>query len=199
MDPQTDAAQEALDKGTEALQQGDLQSAEKFYKMSLDIKETSIGALRRRGAEFSALEAGEEGAADIFTRAQVTTTSVLSGELLPSLLLPPPPGALTLHPARSYQLSDLPSAITSFESSIRLTPSDVKAPEIPEDASKPLPMLSPAQIVLADTHTNLGAAYILSTPPRPDKALEHLQEALMLSPEDGEVRPFFFSRRLGES
>ena len=48
-------------------------------------------------------------------------------------------------------------------------------------------MLSPAQIMLADTHTNLGAAYILSTPPRPDKALEHLQQALMLSPEDGEV------------
>lgn len=46
--------------------------------------------------------------------------------------------------------------------------------------------LSPAEIILADTHTNLGAAYILSTPPRPDLALEHLQKALMINPDDGE-------------
>ena len=42
-------------------------------------------------------------------------------------------------------------------------------------------------MILADTHTNLGAAYILSQPPRADKALEHLQMALSISPDDGEV------------
>ncbi|ORY69170.1 hypothetical protein BCR35DRAFT_308199 [Leucosporidium creatinivorum] len=137
MDPQTDAAQQALDKGTIALQNGELEEAKKLYQQSLEIKESSIAHYNLG----------------------------------------------VVH----YQLSSLPSAILSFESSLRLTPPTVKAPEIPEDPTKPLPMLTPAQIVLADTHTNLGAAYILSTPPRPDKALEHLQQALMISPEDGEV------------
>ncbi|GAA5874040.1 hypothetical protein JCM16303_002670 [Sporobolomyces ruberrimus] len=84
-----------------------------------------------------------------------------------------------------YQLQQLPPSITSFEKSLSLTPPDVK-PVLPDPAA-PLPELTPAQIILADTHTNLGAAYILSKPPRPEKALEHLQKALMINPDDGEV------------
>ncbi|CDR36241.1 hypothetical protein NBRC10512_007786 [Rhodotorula toruloides] len=84
-----------------------------------------------------------------------------------------------------YQLRDLASAITSFEASIEHTPSSVK-PTFP-DPDAPTPELTPAQAILADTHTNLGAAYILTSPPRPEKALEHLQKALMMNPDDGEV------------
>ena len=65
-------------------------------------------------------------------------------------------------------------------------------PTLP-DPTAPVPELTPAQIILADTHTNLGAAYILSKPPRPEKALEHLQKALMINPDDGEVRSTFLS------
>ncbi|GAA5840164.1 hypothetical protein JCM5353_001039 [Sporobolomyces roseus] len=84
-----------------------------------------------------------------------------------------------------YQLQQLPTSITSFETSLKLTDPSVK-PTLP-DPTQPVPELSPAQIILADTHTNLGAAYILSKPPRPEKALEHLQNALMINPDDGEV------------
>lgn len=42
-------------------------------------------------------------------------------------------------------------------------------------------------MVIADTHTNLGAAYILSDPARPDLALSHLQLALEITPDDGQV------------
>ncbi|GAA5970450.1 hypothetical protein JCM21900_003749, partial [Sporobolomyces salmonicolor] len=84
-----------------------------------------------------------------------------------------------------YQLQQLPNSITSFERSLALTDPSVK-PTLP-DPSAPLPELTPAQIILADTHTNLGAAYILMSPPRPEKSLEHLQKALMINPDDGEV------------
>ncbi|TNY18228.1 TPR-like protein [Rhodotorula diobovata] len=84
-----------------------------------------------------------------------------------------------------YQLQDLASSIASFESSLAHTPANVR-PTLP-DPLAPLPPLTPAQVILADTHTNLGAAYILSQPPQPDKALEHLQKALMVNPDDGEV------------
>ncbi|GAA5907372.1 tetratricopeptide repeat protein [Sporobolomyces salmoneus] len=84
-----------------------------------------------------------------------------------------------------YQLQQLPPSIASFEKSLSLTDPSVK-PTLPDPAA-PLPELTPAQIILADTHTNLGAAYILSKPPRPEKALEHLQKALMINPDDGEV------------
>ncbi|GAA5933616.1 uncharacterized protein JCM15063_001362 [Sporobolomyces koalae] len=84
-----------------------------------------------------------------------------------------------------YQQHKLAPSITSFEKSLSLTDPSVK-PTLP-DPKAPLPELTPAQIILADTHTNLGAAYILSKPPRPEKALEHLQKALMINPDDGEV------------
>ncbi|BGP56664.1 hypothetical protein JCM8202v2_004294 [Rhodotorula sphaerocarpa] len=84
-----------------------------------------------------------------------------------------------------YQLRDLPGAISAFEASIEHTPADVK-PTFP-DPDQPTPDLTPAQAILADTHTNLGAAYILSRPPDAEKALEHLQKALMMNPDDGEV------------
>jgi len=87
--------------------------------------------------------------------------------------------------ARRYQLQDLASSITSFELSLSHTPPGVK-PTLP-DPLAPIPELTPAQVILADTHTNLGAAYILSQPPQPDKALDHLQKALMVNPDDGEV------------
>ncbi|GAA6016770.1 hypothetical protein JCM11491_001801 [Sporobolomyces phaffii] len=84
-----------------------------------------------------------------------------------------------------YQLQQLAPSIASFEKSLAVTDPSVK-PTLPDPAA-PLPELSPAQVILADTHTNLGAAYILSKPPRPEKALEHLQKALMINPDDGEV------------
>lgn len=43
MDPQTQAAQQALDQGTRALQNGELEEAKGFYEQSLKVKETSIG------------------------------------------------------------------------------------------------------------------------------------------------------------
>lgn len=89
-------------------------------------------------------------------------------------------------PFSRYQLQQLPAAIASFEKSLSLTPPGVKVSH--PDPAAPLPPLTPAQIILADTHTNLGAAYILSKPPRAEKALEHLQKALMVNPDDGEVR-----------
>lgn len=61
-----------------------------------------------------------------------------------------------------YQLGDVPKAIDAFERSLVLEPS-------------------------ADAHTNVASAYILSTPPNAVKAIEHLQKALTLAPEDGEI------------
>ncbi|KAL8287563.1 hypothetical protein RQP46_003421 [Phenoliferia psychrophenolica] len=88
-----------------------------------------------------------------------------------------------------YQLQDLSSAIASFHRSLVLSPATT--PPSPSPSSPPSPPstdeLTPAQLVLADTHTNLGAAYILSSPPRPDLALEHLQKALEINPDDAEL------------
>ncbi|GAA5841029.1 hypothetical protein JCM11251_006788 [Rhodosporidiobolus azoricus] len=85
-----------------------------------------------------------------------------------------------------YQLQNLSGAISSFERSLALSAEQgIKATH--PDPLKPIPELTPAQVILADTHTNLGAAYILSQPPKPEKALEHLQKALMVNPDDGEV------------
>ncbi|GAA5852303.1 hypothetical protein JCM8547_006729 [Rhodosporidiobolus lusitaniae] len=134
-DPQEVAAQQALDEGTEALQQGDFEGAQKAYKKSVAVKATSIGYYNLGVVQ--------------------------------------------------YQLQQLPLAIASFEKSLSLTPEGVKV-TLPDPAA-PIPELTPAQIILADTHTNLGAAYILSKPPNPAKALEHLQKALMVNPDDGEV------------
>ncbi|KAK4049543.1 hypothetical protein OIV83_004040 [Microbotryomycetes sp. JL201] len=136
-DPQDDAAQQQLDLGNQALQTGDLDTAGKHYKKSLEIKPTSIGHYNM-------------------------------GVVL-------------------YSQSDLAGAIKEFEASLTLFDPSIKPPPIPDDINEPFAPLTPAQQTLADTHMNLGAAYILSTPPRPDKALEHLQRALMMNPEDGEV------------
>ncbi|KAG0151674.1 hypothetical protein CROQUDRAFT_71401 [Cronartium quercuum f. sp. fusiforme G11] len=62
-----------------------------------------------------------------------------------------------------YQLKRLPEAIKAWESSLNLAAS-------------------------SDVHTNLASAYILSEPPQPHKALEHLKSAVELDPEDGEIR-----------
>lgn len=94
-----------------------------------------------------------------------------------------PPRAASFE--KRYQLRDLAGAISSFEASIAHTPPEIK-PTFP-DPDAPTPELTPAQAILADTHTNLGAAYILSQPPNAEKALEHLQKALMMNPDDGEV------------
>ncbi|GAA5914588.1 hypothetical protein JCM6882_001210 [Rhodosporidiobolus microsporus] len=85
-----------------------------------------------------------------------------------------------------YQLQNLSGAITSFEKSLALSAAQGIKATLP-DPTKDVPPLTPAQVILADTHTNLGAAYILSQPPKPEKALEHLQKALMVNPDDGEV------------
>ncbi|GAA6063609.1 hypothetical protein JCM10212_006226 [Sporobolomyces blumeae] len=134
-DPQTVQAQQALDDGTKALEQGDFAHAAKEYERSIGIKETAIAYYNLGVVQ--------------------------------------------------YQLKQLAASITSFEKSLALTDPAVK-PTLP-DPTAPIPELTPAQIILGDTHTNLGAAYILSSPPRPDKALEHLQKALMINPDDGEV------------
>ncbi|CAD6575451.1 MAG: hypothetical protein CYPHOPRED_005711 [Cyphobasidiales sp. Tagirdzhanova-0007] len=63
---------------------------------------------------------------------------------------------------RQYQLGELPECIKSFERSLRLQPS-------------------------ADAHTNVASAYILSVPPNAAAAIEHLQKALEMSPNDGEI------------
>lgn len=94
-------------------------------------------------------------------------------------------GRSLTHRGHRYQLRDLAGAISSFEASIAHTPPEIK-PSFP-DPDAPTPELTPAQAILADTHTNLGAAYILSQPPNAEKALEHLQKALMMNPDDGEV------------
>lgn len=39
----------------------------------------------------------------------------------------------------------------------------------------------------ADAHTNLASAYIMAPPTRPQLALQHLQIAASLAPEDGEI------------
>lgn len=44
-DPQTVQAQDALDEGSTALENGDLEGAQESYTRSLGIKETAIGAL----------------------------------------------------------------------------------------------------------------------------------------------------------
>lgn len=62
-----------------------------------------------------------------------------------------------------FQLKDLDSSIASFEKSLQLMPD------------------SP------DTHTNLASAHIMATPPRPDRAMNHLKKAAELDPKDGEI------------
>lgn len=69
----------------------------------------------------------------------------------------------------------------SFLSSLDLSPP--LPPSNPDESTPP----TPASLVLSDTHQNLGAAYILSVPSRADLALEHLQKALELTPDDGEI------------
>lgn len=68
-----------------------------------------------------------------------------------------------------FQTSDLPASIASFQRSLSLSPQS------------------------SDTHTNLASAYVMSSPARPDLAVEHLQKAVEIDraagpgAEDGEV------------
>lgn len=62
-----------------------------------------------------------------------------------------------------FQLRDVEASIKSFEKSLELNRD------------------SP------DAHTNIASAYIMSTPPRPDLATEHLKKAALLDPTDGEI------------
>lgn len=110
--------------------------------------------------------------------------------------------SLTIHPSSTahfnlgvvhFRLQDLPAAIKSFEASLALSKeqtsssssksttssSDEGAPS--SDAEQEFQSLGDA-----DAHTNLASCYILSTPPRPDLAVQHLQSAVSLSPTDGE-------------
>lgn len=83
-----------------------------------------------------------------------------------------------------YQQQNTNQAISTFLHSLTLSPSPT--PTSSDSPSSPSP-LTPAQILTTDTHTNLGSLYILSKPPRPDLALYHLQEALGIMPDDGEI------------
>lgn len=83
----------------------------------------------------------------------------------------PTPTSLSIMPTSSahfnlgvvhFRLSDLPAAIASFEACLKLSP----------EAS--------------DAYTNLASCYVMSSPPRPDLAVEHLQKATSLDPRDGE-------------
>lgn len=81
-----------------------------------------------------------------------------------------------------YQQQNTNQAIATFLHSLTLSP-----PSAPTPPDSPPTPLTPAQILTTDTHTNLGSLYILSKPPRPDLALYHLQEALGIMPDDGEI------------
>jgi len=72
------------------------------------------------------------------------------------------PAALYNLALAHYQIGLLPACISAFERSIELMPS-------------------------ADAHTNVASAYILSTPPNAAKAIEHLQRAMEIEPNDGEI------------
>lgn len=78
------------------------------------------------------------------------------------LIRPTPTGYYNLGIAL-YHLKKIPEAIESWNRSLADHPS-------------------------ADVHTNLASAYILSKPPQPFKALEHLKKAVELDPTDGEIR-----------
>lgn len=90
---------------------------------------------------------------------------------------------------------DLEGALEKYEESIRMVPSSTgyynlgialyQLKRIPEaiEAWKEALADGPS----ADVHTNLASAYILSKPPEPFKALEHLKKAVELDPTDGEI------------
>ncbi|CAO1617124.1 unnamed protein product [Parajaminaea phylloscopi] len=61
-----------------------------------------------------------------------------------------------------FRLSNLPEAMKSFETCLKLSPDS------------------------ADAHTNLASCYVMSSPSRPDLAVEHLQKATALDNQDGE-------------
>lgn len=86
-----------------------------------------------------------------------------------------------------YTEKNLPMAIKHFLHSLTLTPTSTTPRKSLSESNDPTPPLTPTEIILADTHTNLGACFIMSEPPRPDLALYHLQEALEINPDDGEV------------
>jgi len=113
-DPAETEALQALEQGTQRLEEGDIEGAKKLYQRSVEIKRTA-SALFNLG--------------------------------------------VTHYHAKEFQL-----AINAWEGCIALSPTS------------------------ADAHTNLASAYILSpTSPRPDLAIQHLQTATELAPEDPEI------------
>lgn len=81
-----------------------------------------------------------------------------------------------------FRLGDLPAAIASFEKSITLSNQEQTAADNSPTSSDFPPMTS-----VADAHTNLASCYIMSSPPRPDLAIHHLQTSTQLDPSDGET------------
>ncbi|OAV93050.1 hypothetical protein PTTG_02846 [Puccinia triticina 1-1 BBBD Race 1] len=97
--------------------------------------------------------------------------------------------------SRLLEKGDLEGALEKYEESIAMAPSSTgyynlgialyqlkRIPEAIEAWQESL-----ADGPSADVHTNLASAYILSKPPEPFKALEHLKKAVELDPTDGEI------------
>lgn len=75
-----------------------------------------------------------------------------------------------------FQQRNVDGAITAFERAVDLaTGSDGATPA----DNNVLP--------LADVHANLGTCYLMTAPPRPDRATHHLRAARTLAPDDAEV------------
>ncbi|PLW51915.1 hypothetical protein PCASD_00834 [Puccinia coronata f. sp. avenae] len=97
--------------------------------------------------------------------------------------------------SRLLEKGDLEGSLEKYEESISMLPSSTgyynlgialyQLKRIPEaiEAWKEALADGPS----ADVHTNLASAYILSKPPEPFKALEHLKKAVELDPTDGEI------------
>ncbi|KAF8517987.1 TPR-like protein [Hysterangium stoloniferum] len=113
-DPAEAEAISCLEKGTQKLEEGDVEAARTLYQRSVEIKRT---------------------ASSLFNLG-----------------------------VTHYHLKDFKQAIEAWNECVALSPNS------------------------ADAHTNLASAYILSSQaPRPDLALQHLQIASDLSPEDPEI------------
>ncbi|KAK0522073.1 hypothetical protein OC842_006575 [Tilletia horrida] len=63
-----------------------------------------------------------------------------------------------------YHAKDLTAAIESWNRVIELSPSS------------------------SDAHMNIASAFVMSVPPRPDLAIDHLKTAANLNPEDAEIQ-----------
>lgn len=185
LDPQLGEAQKELDKGNANLELGNLKQAEEHYKNSFKIKQSAIGEPRL--SRTLDQDTGRADTDESLRNSSIQPRSCLVRPLESSFScvsrIPDPIPSLTF----SYQTSNLPSAITSFQSALELL--QPASPKSTPDSPSPLekPKDAGSYLLLADTHQNLGSAHILSVPPRPDLALFHLQNALELRPDDGET------------